>query len=150
MRQKSQVRLSAQACFRPSQAEASSTEESETLSFSMREWASCLSVSLSHIVSMGVLGRSQKPQMATKAVAAPSRMNSLGWSGQQLFVFMSNLRGVCIPSPARNATHAVEAGKDACGDEAGEAGSQDLGAVEQGDAGGDLCNCISLQSRIFI
>lgn len=63
---------------------------------------------------------------------------------------MSSLGGVGIPSPARNVAHAVETGKDACGDEAGEAGSQDLGAVEQGDAGGDLCKCISLRDLLFI
>lgn len=82
MKTKSQVRLSLQACLRPSMAvallaEASLVSELATLSFSMREWARCFSRSESQLVVRGVLGRSQKPMMATTAVATPSRMKSL-------------------------------------------------------------------------
>lgn len=43
------------------------------------------------------------------------------------------------PAPACDAVEAVHAGEDAGCDEGGEARCEDLGAVEEGDAGGDLC-----------
>ena len=82
MKTKSHVRGSLQACLRPSMAvallaEASLVSELATLSFSIREWARVLSRPESQFVVRGVLGRSQKPRMATMAVATPSRMKSL-------------------------------------------------------------------------
>lgn len=49
-----------------------------------------------------------------------------------------------IPSPACDAADVIKAGKDAGGDEAGETSGQNLGAVEHGDAGSNLCTRISL------
>lgn len=77
MRQKSQVRLSLTACFKPSIAEAWPCE-SETRSLSIRAWARSRSVCDSHLVVNGVSGSSQKPNNATTAVAAPSTIKSLG------------------------------------------------------------------------
>lgn len=66
-------------------AVASLVSELATLSFSMREKARFFSRSLSQFVVRGVLGRSQKPRMATTAVTAPSTMKSLGSFCQSWF-----------------------------------------------------------------
>lgn len=42
------------------------------------------------------------------------------------------------PSPASDTSESIHAGKDPCGDQAGESGGEDLGTVKHGDAGGNF------------
>ena len=71
IKQNSHVRLSLQACLKPSII-LTFSPESPTRSRSIRSWAIWRSSGVNQEVVRGVLGSRKKPKMATNAVTAPS------------------------------------------------------------------------------
>jgi hypothetical protein len=79
----------------------------------------------------------KKPRMATSAVTAPSTMKSL-----ELSVAGRKFVWVDLPSPSRETSKTVHTCEDACSDKTREASGENLGTVEESNAGGDLCSSL--------
>lgn len=138
IKQNSQVRLSLQACLRPSII-LTFSPASPTRSRSMRSWAIWRSSGVNQEVVRGVLGSKKKPKMATNAVTAPSLTHV---SHDRRFLMNRHLHDE-QPSPTSDTSESVHASKYASSNQAREARCQDLRTIQQGNPRSNLCFPVS-------